>query len=443
MTAMDNDILQLRDTEVFEAIAGETKRQMETLELIASENFTSKAVMQACGSVMTNKYAEGYPGKRYYGGCEYVDVAENLARDRAKKLFGCSYVNVQPHSGSSANMAVLFAVLKPGDRIMGLDLSHGGHLTHGSPVNFSGQLFEAHSYGVDRETGCIDMNRVEEMALQVRPKLIICGASAYSQGFDFKAFRAIADKVGAFLMADIAHPAGLIAAGLMHDPMPHCHFVTTTTHKTLRGPRGGMIMMGSDFENPMGITVKTKTGSRVKMMSEVMDAEVMPGIQGGPLMHIIAGKAVSFGEALLPEFREYAVQVKNNAAVMAERFLELGYKIVSGGTKNHLMLLDLRNKNVNGKVAENLLHEAGITVNKNMVPFDDKSPFVTSGIRIGTPAMTTRGMKESESRQIVELIDRVIAGAGSPSVEDICTEVRETVRELCLCFPLDGYGPVF
>jgi glycine hydroxymethyltransferase len=437
---MDTDILQRQDQEVFEAIANETTRQNETLELIASENFTSRAVMQACGSVMTNKYAEGYPGKRYYGGCEYVDVAENLARDRAKKLFRCEYVNVQPHSGSSANMAVLFSVLKPGDRIMGLDLSHGGHLTHGSSVNFSGQMFEAHSYGVDRETGIIDMNKVEELALQVRPKLIICGASAYSQGFDVKAFRAIADKVGALLMADIAHPAGLIAAGFLGDPMPHCHFVTTTTHKTLRGPRGGMIMMGTDFENPMGITIKTKTGSRVKMMSEVMDAEVMPGIQGGPLMHVIAGKAVAFGEALQPEFREYAAQVIKNAAAMAEKFVGLGYNIVSGGTKNHLMLLDLRNKNITGKVAENLLHPAGITVNKNMVPFDDKSPFVTSGIRIGTPAMTTRGMNEADSKLIAELIDKVISSAEKSDSADVCQAVRTEIRELCLRHPLEGYG---
>ncbi|NMW21524.1 MAG: serine hydroxymethyltransferase [Chlorobiaceae bacterium] len=436
---MDTDILQMQDNEIFEAVANETTRQNETLELIASENFTSRAVMQACGSVMTNKYAEGYPGKRYYGGCEYVDVAENLARDRAKKLFRCDYVNVQPHSGSSANMAVLFSVLKPGDPIMGLDLSHGGHLTHGSSVNFSGQLFDAHSYGVDRESGIIDMNRVEELALKVRPKLIIAGASAYSQGFDLKAFRAIADKVGAFLMADIAHPAGLIAAGLLGDPMPHCHFVTTTTHKTLRGPRGGMIMMGTDFENPMGITIKTKTGSRLKMMSEVIDAEVMPGIQGGPLMHIIAGKAVAFGEALQPEFRVYAAQVIKNAATMAETFTELGYNIVSGGTKNHLMLLDLRNKNVTGKVAENLLHAAGITVNKNMVPFDDKSPFVTSGIRIGTPAMTTRGMKEDDCKTIAELIDRVFLSAEKPDAPEICQTVRKEIRELCLSHPLAGY----
>lgn len=436
---MEMDILKMQDPELFEVIVGETRRQTETLELIASENFTSKAVMEACGSVLTNKYAEGYPGKRYYGGCEFVDIAENLARERAKALFGCEYVNVQPHSGSSANMAVLFSVLKPGDSIMGLDLSHGGHLTHGSAVNFSGQLFDAHSYGVDRETGCIDMNRVEEMALQVRPKLIICGASAYSQGFDVKAFRDIADKVGALLMADIAHPAGLIAAGLLGNPLPHCHFVTTTTHKTLRGPRGGMIMMGADFENPLGITIKTKTGSRLKMMSEVLDAEVMPGIQGGPLMHVIAAKAVAFKEALQPSFREYAAQVIANAAAMADEFLQRGYSIVSGGTKNHLMLLDLRNKGVNGKVAENLLHDAGITVNKNMVPFDDKSPFVTSGIRIGTPAMTTRGMQEAESRTVAGLIDQVISGAERADIASLCDDVRGQIRELCGGFPIEGY----
>lgn len=438
---MSTGILQKQDREIFDAISSELRRQTETLELIASENFASRAVMEACGSVMTNKYAEGYPGKRYYGGCEYVDVAEDLARERAKKLFGCEYVNVQPHSGSSANMGVLFSVLKPGDAIMGLDLAHGGHLTHGSSVNFSGQLFEAHAYGVDRQTGCIDMNRVEEMALEVRPKLIICGASAYSQGFDFKAFREIADKVGAFLMADIAHPAGLIAAGLLNDPMPHCHFVTTTTHKTLRGPRGGMIMMGKDFENPMGITVKTKAGRRTKMMSEVIDAEIMPGIQGGPLMHIIAAKAVAFGEALQPVFRDYAVQVRANAAAMAGKFIELGYDIVSGGTRNHLMLIDLRNKGVTGKTAENLLHEAGITVNKNMVPFDDKSPFVTSGIRIGTPAMTTRGMKESHAEAIVGLIDRVISAADRDDAEKVCASVRADVRDMCAGLPLNDFGP--
>ena len=435
------DILQKQDKEVADAIASEIRRQTETLELIASENFASRAVMEACGSVMTNKYAEGYPGKRYYGGCEFVDVAENLARERAKKLFSCEYVNVQPHSGSSANMGVLFAVLKPGDRIMGLDLSHGGHLTHGSKVNFSGQFFEAHTYGVDKETGCIDMNKVEEIALNVRPKLIICGASAYSQGFDFKAFREVADKVRAFLMADIAHPAGLIASGLLNDPMPHCHFVTTTTHKTLRGPRGGMIMMGQDFENTLGITVKTKKGIRTKMMSEVIDAEIMPGIQGGPLMHIIAAKGVAFGEALQPEFRTYAEQVRKNAAVMAEKFIGLDYHIVSGGTKNHLMLIDLRNKDVTGKVAENFLHEAGITVNKNMVPFDDKSPFVTSGIRVGTPAMTTRGMTESHAESIVGLIDRVISSANSDDVEKVCAEVRADVKAMCEGLPLNDFGP--
>ncbi|UZJ42779.1 serine hydroxymethyltransferase [Prosthecochloris sp. SCSIO W1101] len=435
------DVLQKQDKEIFEAISGEVRRQTETLELIASENFASRAVMEACGSVMTNKYAEGYPGKRYYGGCEFVDIAENLARERAKELFGCEYVNVQPHSGSSANMGVLFAVLKPGDKIMGLDLSHGGHLTHGSKVNFSGQFFDAHTYGVDRATGCIDMNKIEEMALQVRPKLIICGASAYSQGFDFKAFRDVADKAGAFLMADIAHPAGLIASGLLNDPIPHCHFVTTTTHKTLRGPRGGMIMMGQDFENPLGITVKTKSGMRTKMMSEVIDAEIMPGIQGGPLMHIIAAKGVAFGEALRPEFHDYAVQVRKNAAVMADKFISLDYHIVSGGTKNHLMLIDLRNKDVTGKVAENLLHEAGITVNKNMVPFDDKSPFVTSGIRIGTPAMTTRGMSESHAEAIVGFIDRVISAANGDQSEKVCAEVREDVKAMCGALPLNDFGP--
>ncbi len=438
---MNMDILQKQDSEIFGAIAGELRRQTETLELIASENFASRAVLEACGSVMTNKYAEGYPGKRYYGGCEYVDIAEDLARQRAKKLFNCEYVNVQPHSGSSANMGVLFSVLKPGDAIMGLDLAHGGHLTHGSSVNFSGQMFDAHAYGVDRETGRIDMNKVEEMALDVRPKLIICGASAYSQGFDFKAFREIADRIGAFLMADIAHPAGLIAAGLLNDPLPHCHFVTTTTHKTLRGPRGGMIMMGRDFENPMGITIKTKNGRRTKMMSEVIDAEIMPGIQGGPLMHIIAAKAVAFGEALQPTFRDYAEQVRSNAAAMAQKFIGLGYDIVSGGTRNHLMLIDLRNKEVTGKKAENLLHEAGITVNKNMVPFDDKSPFVTSGIRIGTPAMTTRGMKESHAEAIVELIDRVIGAADSSDAGQVGADVREEVRAMCAGLPLNDFGP--
>lgn len=430
------DALRYADPEIYAAIQAELERQTDTIELIASENFTSRAVMEACGSVMTNKYAEGYPGKRYYGGCEFVDIAENLARERVKKLFGAEYANVQPHSGSNANMAVFFAVLKPGDAILGFDLSHGGHLTHGSPVNFSGKLFKAHFYGVEKETGRIDMNRVADIARQVKPKLIICGASAYSRDWDFKAFREIADGVGAFLMADIAHPAGLIAAGLLNNPLPHCHFVTSTTHKTLRGPRGGVILMGKDFENPMGIKVKTKTGERLKMMSEILDSEVMPGVQGGPLMHIIAGKAVAFGENLKPEFKDYAAQVKKNAAAMAQKFLSLGYDVISGGTDNHLMLIDLRNKNVSGKEAEHLLHEAGFTTNKNMVPFDDKSAFVTSGIRIGTAAMTTRGMKESEAELVAEWIDRIIRHARSANVADLCAKSKREVKELMSKFPL-------
>jgi glycine hydroxymethyltransferase len=430
------DALRQTDFEIYSAIQSELERQTDTIELIASENFTSRAVMDACGSVMTNKYAEGYPGKRYYGGCEFVDIAENVARDRAKKIFNCEYVNVQPHSGSNANMAVFFAILKPGDKILGFDLAHGGHLTHGSPVNFSGKLYHAHFYGVEKETGRIDMNKVEAMAMQIKPKLIICGASAYSRDWEFKAFRAIADKVGAFLMADIAHPAGLIAAGLLNDPIPHCHFVTTTTHKTLRGPRGGMIMMGKDFENPFGIKIKTKTGERLKLMSEVLDTEVMPGVQGGPLMHIIAGKAVAYGEILKPEFKEYAEQVRRNASAMAKTFLSLGYEIISGGTDNHLMLIDLRNKNVSGKEAEHLLHEAGFTTNKNMVPFDDKSAFVTSGVRVGTPAMTTRGMKETEAVMIANMMNSVIVNAKSADIEKHCQSVKQDVKELTSKFPL-------
>ncbi|MCS6989897.1 MAG: serine hydroxymethyltransferase [Chloroherpetonaceae bacterium] len=430
------DALRYADPEIYAAIQSELERQTDTIELIASENFASRAVMEACGSVMTNKYAEGYPGKRYYGGCEFVDIAENLARERVKKLFGAEYANVQPHSGSNANMAVFFAVLKPGDAILGFDLSHGGHLTHGSPVNFSGKLFKAHFYGVEKETGRIDMNRVADIARQVKPKLIICGASAYSRDWDFKAFRDIADSVGAFLLADIAHPAGLIAAGLLNNPLPHCHFVTSTTHKTLRGPRGGVILMGKDFENPMGIKVKTKNGERLKMMSEIIDSEVMPGVQGGPLMHIIAGKAVAFGENLKSEFKDYALQVKKNAAAMARKFLSLGYDIISGGTDNHLMLIDLRNKNITGKEAEHLLHEAGFTTNKNMVPFDDKSPFITSGIRIGTAAMTTRGMKEAEAELIAERIDRILRNARSASIEELCAKSKQEVKELMSKFPL-------
>ncbi len=431
------ETLRVQDPEIFSAIESEMDRQTDTIELIASENFTSIAVMEACGSVMTNKYAEGYPGKRFYGGCEYVDIAEDLARDRAKKLFGCEYANVQPHSGSSANMAVIFTFLKPGDKILGFDLSHGGHLTHGSPVNFSGKMFEAHFYGVEKETGRIDMAQVEKKALEVKPNLIICGASAYSRDWEYAEFRRIADKVGAILMADVAHPAGLIATGLLNNPMPHCHVVTTTTHKTLRGPRGGMILMGKDFENPMGIKVKSKKyGERVKMVSELLDAMVMPGIQGGPLMHVIAGKAVAFAEALKPEYKAYTEQVRKNAQAMAKAFVQKGYDIISGGTDNHLMLIDLRNKGITGKQAENLLHAAGITVNKNMVPFDDKSPFVTSGFRVGTAAMTTRGMKESEGEQIVEFIDRVISNAQAENIDEISREVKEEIKTFCQKYPL-------
>ncbi|MFN3393512.1 MAG: serine hydroxymethyltransferase [Candidatus Thermochlorobacter sp.] len=434
--------IRAQDPELFSAIQSELDRQTETIELIASENFASRAVMEAAGSVMTNKYAEGYPGKRYYGGCEFVDIAENLARERAKKLFGAEYANVQPHSGSNANMAVFFAVLKPGDRILGFDLAHGGHLTHGSPVNFSGKLYDAHFYGVEKDSGRIDMNKVADKAREVKPKLIICGASAYSRDWNYKAFREIADAVGAFLLADIAHPAGLIATGLLNNPLPYCHFVTTTTHKTLRGPRGGMILMGKDFENPFGIKVKTKTGERLKMMSEVLDTVVMPGVQGGPLMHIIAAKAVAFAEDLRPEYKDYTEQVQRNAKAMAAKFMAMDYHIISGGTDNHLMLIDLRNKNVSGKDAEHLLHKAGITLNKNMVPFDDKSAFVTSGIRIGTPAMTTRGFKEQDFEEVAELIDRVITNANSARVEQICAEVRQEVKELTAKFSLYDFTAV-
>ncbi len=434
---MNMETLRVQDPDIFSAIQSELDRQSDTLELIASENFTSRAVMEACGSVMTNKYAEGYPGKRFYGGCEYVDIAEDLARDRAKQLFGCEYANVQPHSGSSANMAVIFTFLKPGDKILGFDLSHGGHLTHGSPVNFSGKMFDAHFYGVDKESGRIDMTQVQKIAQEVKPKLIICGASAYSRDWDYAEFRRIADSVGAILMADIAHPAGLIATGLLNNPMPHCHVVTTTTHKTLRGPRGGMILMGKDFENPMGITVKSKKyGERIKMVSELLDAMVMPGIQGGPLMHIIAGKAVAFAEALKPEYKLYTEQICKNAKVMADSFVQKGYDIISGGTDNHLMLIDLRNKDITGKQAENLLHAAGITVNKNMVPFDDKSPFVTSGFRVGTAAMTTRDMNEPEAEQIVEFIDRVLSNVHSDQIDSICKGVKQEIKAFCQKFPL-------
>lgn len=427
---MKNSLQQV-DPAVFAALAGEIHRQNATLELIASENFVSLAVLEALGSVMTNKYAEGYPGRRYYGGCEFVDEAENLARERVQTLFGAAYANVQPHSGSQANMAVYFSFLKPGDKVLGMDLSHGGHLTHGSPVNFSGQLYSFAAYGVSRETGMIDYNRVEEIARKERPRMITVGASAYSRNIDYKAFRQIADAVGAFLFADIAHPAGLIAAKLLNDPLPHCHVVTSTTHKTLRGPRGGLILMGKDFENPFGV-VAPKSG-RTKMMSELIDSMVIPGIQGGPLMHVIAAKAVGFGENLRPQFAEYSRQVIRNAQALARALTDRGFQIISGGTDNHLMLIDLRNKNVTGKQAQEALDEAGITVNKNAVPFDDKSPFITSGIRIGTPALTTRGMKEPEMDRIAGLIDKVIQNIDKP---DIFKSVHAEVETLCAAFPL-------
>ena len=393
------------DSLIFEYIKEERDRQTRGLELIASENFVSDQVMRALGSVLTNKYAEGLPGKRYYGGCEVVDKVEQLAIDRAKTLYNAAWVNVQPHSGAQANASVMLGVLKPGDKILGFNLAHGGHLTHGSPVNFSGKLYAPHFYSVDRETGRVDYNAAEKTAQQEKPKLIICGASAYSRDWDYERLRKIADSVGALLMADIAHPAGLIARGLLSDPLPHCHIVTTTTHKTLRGPRGGMIMMGKDFPNPWGLT--TPKGE-IKMMSAVLDGAVFPGTQGGPLEHAIAAKALAFGEALEESFLKYTTQVVKNARTMAKSFMDKGYSISSGGTDNHCMLIDLRNKNLTGKKAEESLIKADITVNKNMVPFDDKSPFVTSGIRIGTAAVTTRGLKEKDMTKIVELIDTVL-----------------------------------
>tara|TARA_R110000868_G_scaffold153120_1_gene378448 strand:- start:5540 stop:6811 length:1272 start_codon:yes stop_codon:yes gene_type:complete len=394
-----------RDEQIFELIQAEKGRQLHGIELIASENFVSNQVMEAAGSVLTNKYAEGYPGKRYYGGCEVVDEVEQVAIDRAKTLFGAAYVNVQPHSGSQANTAVYYACLNPGDKILGFDLSHGGHLTHGSPVNFSGKLYNPVFYGVEKETGVLNYDKIQAIATKEQPKFIIAGASAYSRDIDFKRFRVIADSVGAILMADISHPAGLIAKGILNDPLPHCHIVTTTTHKTLRGPRGGMIMMGNDFDNPFGI--RLKNGS-LRKMSSLLDSAVFPGNQGGPLEHIIAAKAIAFGEALTDEFLHYILQVKQNADAMAKAFVSKGYHIISGGTDNHMMLIDLRNKNISGKDAEQALVKADITVNKNMVPFDDKSPFVTSGIRVGTAAITTRGLKEDDMTAIVDLIDEVI-----------------------------------
>ncbi|GGD11305.1 serine hydroxymethyltransferase [Hyunsoonleella pacifica] len=394
-----------RDEQIFELIQAEKERQLHGIELIASENFVSEQVMEAAGSVLTNKYAEGYPGKRYYGGCEVVDEVEQIAIDRAKTLFNAEYVNVQPHSGSQANTAVYHACIKPGDTILGFDLSHGGHLTHGSPVNFSGRLYKPVFYGVEKETGVLNYDKIQEIATKEQPKLIIAGASAYSRDIDFKRFREIADSVGAILLADISHPAGLIAKGILNDPLPHCHVVTTTTHKTLRGPRGGMIMMGKDFDNPFGITLKS---GKLRKMSSLLDSAVFPGNQGGPLEHVIAAKAIAFGEALTDDFLQYQLQVKKNAAAMAEALVAKDYHIISGGTDNHMMLIDLRNKNVSGKDAEQALVKADITANKNMVPFDDKSPFITSGIRLGTAAITTRGCKEDDMKAIVELIDEVV-----------------------------------
>ncbi len=419
-----------RDEQIFELIEEEKQRQTNGLELIASENFVSDQVMEAAGSVLTNKYAEGYPGKRYYGGCEVVDEVEQIAIDRAKTLFGAEYANVQPHSGSQANTAVFAACLKPGDKFLGFDLSHGGHLTHGSPVNFSGRLYEPVFYGVDKETGRIDYDKVEEIAIKEKPKMIIAGASAYSREIDYKRFREIADKVGAILFADIAHPAGLIAKGIIGDPLPHCHVVTTTTHKTLRGPRGGMILMGKDFDNPFG--QKLKNGN-LKKMSSLLDSAIFPGNQGGPLEHIIAAKAIAFGEALTDDFLHYMVQVKKNAELMAQKFVDKGYDIISGGTDNHMMLIDLRNKNISGKDAEEALGKADITVNKNMVPFDDKSPFVTSGIRVGTAAITTRGLVETDMGKIVDLIDEVIMNhENEAKLESIAEKVNVMMAGLPL-----------
>lgn len=419
-----------RDQQIFDLILDEHERQVYGIELIASENFVSDQVMEATGSCLTNKYAEGYPQKRYYGGCEVVDQVEQLAIDRAKVLFGVEYANVQPHSGSQANAAVFQACLNPGDKILGFDLAHGGHLTHGSPVNFSGKLYKTSFYGVEKLTGRIDMDKVELVALEEKPKLIICGASAYSRDWDYARFREIADKVGAVLLADISHPAGLIAKGILNDPVEYCHILTTTTHKTLRGPRGGMIMVPKDFENPWGLT--TPKG-KVRMVSALLNSSVFPGMQGGPLEHVIAAKAVAFGEALSDDFFEYTLQTKKNAAAMAAAFIAKDYDVVSGGTDNHCMLIDLRSKNITGKDAENALVKAHITVNKNMVPFDDQSPFITSGIRIGTPAITTRGLNEAHMVQIVEFIDKVILNFED---EKVLAEIADQVNEMMADFPI-------
>ncbi|MEB0260458.1 MULTISPECIES: serine hydroxymethyltransferase [unclassified Mucilaginibacter] len=419
-----------RDKLIFKLLDEEQQRQEEGIELIASENFVSKQVMEAAGSVATNKYAEGLPGKRYYGGCEVVDEIETIAIERAKQLFNAEWANVQPHSGAQANAAVMLAVLNPGDKILGFDLSHGGHLTHGSPVNFSGKLYEPHFYGVVKETGLIDYKQLEKVALEQKPKLIICGASAYSRDWDYAFIRKVADKVGALVLADISHPAGLIARGLLTDPLPHVHIVTTTTHKTLRGPRGGLILLGKDFANPWGL--KTPKGE-VKMMSALLDMAVFPGTQGGPLEHIIAAKAIAFGEALSDSYMKYITQVKLNGAAMAKALVAKGYDIISGGTDNHLILIDLRNKNITGKAAENALVKADITANKNMVPYDDKSPFVTSGIRVGTAAITTRGLKEKHMETIVDLIDAVLL---DPENETSINKIRKKVHNLMEDFPL-------
>jgi glycine hydroxymethyltransferase len=420
----------VRDKLVFDVIRKELERQRHGIELIASENFTSLQVMQAMGSVMTNKYAEGYPGRRYYGGCEFVDETEQLAIDRIKQVFNCAYANVQPHSGAQANAAVMLAVLQPGDKILGLDLSMGGHLTHGSPVNFSGKLYQPFFYTVDRETGLVNYEELEAVARREKPKMIICGASAYSREWDYARIRKVADEINAFVMADIAHPAGLIAKGLLTSPFDHCHVVTSTTHKTLRGPRGGIILMGKDFENPFGL--KDPKGN-IRMMSHLLDMAVFPGSQGGPLEHVIAAKAIAFGEILTDEYTAYAKQVQTNAQAMAKAFTDRGYNIISGGTDNHLMLIDLRNKNITGKKAQETLDRAHITLNKNAVPYDDKSPFVTSGIRVGVPAITTRGMKANQMDAVVELIDRVLMNIDDPTIVE---KTGSSVRDLMDSFPL-------
>ena len=428
------DFIKKSDNELYNILKKEINREESTLELIASENFTSKAVMEMAGSVMTNKYAEGYPGKRYYGGCEFVDEAENLARDRLKKLFKAEYANVQPHSGSQANMAVFLTFLEPGDTIMGLDLAHGGHLTHGSPVNFSGQLYNSVSYGVDKKTGRVDFDDVFKIAKEAKPKMIICGGSAYPRFVEFKKYKEIAVEVNAYLMADVAHPSGLIAAGCHPSPLPYCDVVTSTTHKTLRGPRGGVIMMGNDFENRWG-KIAPKSG-RVKRVSELLNTSVMPGVQGGPLMHIIAAKAIAFKEALDPEFKIYANSIIQNAKSMAQELNSLDYSIITGGTDTHVILIDLSNKNLSGKTAELALGKAGITVNKNMVPFDTKSPFVTSGIRLGTPAITTRGMGQDEMKRIVSWIDLAIKNYDN---ESVLFNIKHKVKDLCSSFPIYEY----